>query len=1815
MAKQILLELETRADGLYLSGNLQAARLEYLRLFREISRAKFLALRLLVPFSLERKLFLKSCDRLAQLYYQDSNYERALFFLTRSARFGESNDQKSRRAFCLLRCGMADQSSMELIRRMYPFPGEDNRPLLPPLYALLKRTGDYSEFAYRVAGDYFRTDPGLTDSDLDYLGELVVRQPIPYTDSGLAEMVFRSSGSEKLSGLLAEHYIVRNDFREQAFLLVKKLYEKNGSLEFLSFMGQYYSNRKIFNDESFEIFLRIYETAGEKDSENLLALGESLLKKNARDDFARLIYESVAAHFGSHMENLKTLALLYAENGKHDAQALVIYEKTSYYLKENPVFMKAIVNAYLKAGVFTAQSQWCARQLLAMEQEPYPEALFLAARTDLVHGRKREALGLLEKLERIIDRERNTTLMRQFLLILHSLRLPMMNSAEMDRSIAEMESVFGKSPVDPDAALLLGDMYFRITPDFQKLDCNFDDRMCMVNFNQCTLDFSEKVEAKRSLDLYLMALEKRQSPEMYYKTGRGYLFIGMKKLALEFLNKAKDLSPGSAPVICLLARLKAEFGEIDEAVRDLQKLLNDNAEHAGVFHQLLSLLWQQEYWDEGIDYASKALKRFPEQAMLHFWRGRFFRAKDWLKTAAIDLEQALSLHDCEEYACELAECFLSMDMTAKGLSVLQKYDGERSLWLKIMLYYGKDDRSARLLLEEYTTRFDSRAEAWLMLGNLRWQLESDEQSLNYFDKAVSLTGPQDELRQEALFQKASVLFHLRRYNDSRKLIHEHLRLMSATEPKVIRLCAMLNFKFNDFNAVVAEINRLPEDQKGIEENLLLSKAYKEMGRHEVAAGILEGILEGNSEQWEILKELAEVYEESGSLERAQECFLQLYSRKYDLDSARSLVRVYLKFHDFKKALQLIEAEKLEEFYSFRDKAYFQLGEFDKIVEFRTLQVSPEEIRSFSGFDNFIVIQEQLEGLILSRYKGHLLLDRMPVKKDDWQRITAFLSDRDGHALTETVISDSVLPVPMTSLSELAGTFFPHLTISGVEEFLARHYKEADGPLSFRLFRFLQEFSDQMRGFLFSTGMLPESMKKCLPFSENKPDCDDFISELEQAKTRWFHSPELKPESGLRDPGSSRIIELVPERFPVLFRFFKPGSRIGGMRLFSREMMNLAYTAAISGDRLWAAALFQACFTAFPPDVFPNRFSVRLKILNCGKPDQDSGLVFALPGECSNPDLTFDVEELYYRMNSECFVNLETTADLCRVVSDFAVNWIAKHKVLRINREIKKTAQELRQMRRILALPPQIVLRPVHKTTTDWRRLNQRLERIFRQLSALTPDSFSHEMCDLVWGEVSKCREELGNLNLRLREWKSGFLVVDCGQGRLSCCFYPETPVPLPERRVFWDFDDEFYAMQSGDACQVRTAGEEEHLPNLISSGDTSLPAGENDFRFDYHRGTLIKDSRPFPLRFEERLFLYGHFNNCSGSARMYSLKRFINRVCRMDPACRICVSPSVQSYLTGMNPVFPDASHTTGDDLVARRANFLFPELSAFPSEYMRLLKAETAVATGLPYFNLFYLHASEGNTLVLSGHSDIYRRISWLYNLFMDYSLVFCETADDFIRAGSTPGAKTVVASFEVLAQEGTFMPAAGREWERLIILDSDRLLYYSTDFSYVFLLVVKRLKALHFWKTIFALARYDDSACGLLAREAGLPEQVLQVPLYQGSKKFALNPLASGSGSIEISAKADMDQALLFHQAESIILTEYFPGCELGPICAAFNGIRFQISGKSWLPKLSPPGRAKLFRVLRDLNGGEQPDPGQDLLSYISVAGGWAEAVLSAG
>ncbi|MDD2717772.1 MAG: hypothetical protein PHW04_17945, partial [Candidatus Wallbacteria bacterium] len=630
--------LENTADEHFTAGDFHSARLEYLQLYREFSRKRFSGVKLLLPFSRERTIYLKICDRLSELYLEKHNFSRCLYFIDKISRYDDNLTLKTRKALCFLFTGRRQPPVLLLYQEIYPLLLERGEKVLTQIFNLLTELSVKSRFAYQVCSDYARFRPEIVGKHVQYLMDVVLSQTDVDGDHFLLEELYRLSRERRIGEILSKHYLSRKVFTRQAFALVNRLYEQNPGSDLLRYLGEYYRHHRTFSPESLQIFLKIYEERSD-DRENLLVLGESFLKQGARDEFAIHVYEEVAKKFTSHLENLKTLALLYAENGKCDAQALAILEQVSYYMSDNRTIMKSLVHAYLVFRIFTPQALWCARKLLELSDDS-PEVLYLAARSYLAQGKKKEALVCLEKAEKTLLRKH--FFHDDFLVTLYRLKLHQLNREELAKHLEILEGIYRTEPKGPEILELMGDIRIRMSECWRKIGCSFQD--CECSGSGCAFNLTPDDPARNALEYYLQALEFNQTGELLFKIGEAYLASGYRKMALDFFERAREIKPENGPVTCLIAALLEQSGKKEEAVEILSYFLSDNQNFHGIFQRLLALLWELSDWDGGINFSCQAIKRFPEKHEFYHWRGKFYRAKEWRKVGLIDLEQAFSMN-------------------------------------------------------------------------------------------------------------------------------------------------------------------------------------------------------------------------------------------------------------------------------------------------------------------------------------------------------------------------------------------------------------------------------------------------------------------------------------------------------------------------------------------------------------------------------------------------------------------------------------------------------------------------------------------------------------------------------------------------------------------------------------------------------------------------------------------------------------------------------------------------------------------------------------------------------------------------------------------------------------------------------------------------------------------------------------------------------------------------------------------------------------------------------------------------------------------
>lgn len=116
-----------------------------------------------------------------------------------------------------------------------------------------------------------------------------------------------------------------------------------------------------------------------------------------------------------------------------------------------------------------------------------------------------------------------------------------------------------------------------------------------------------------AIELFEKAIEKDpNNPTPYYNLGVLYAKKYKWDLAIEYTQKALDLSPGSQLVNFSLARIYISMNDFSKAEEILIDLLEENPKHAESYYQLGCIAYQQKHFSQAGQYFQQAKNLMPD---------------------------------------------------------------------------------------------------------------------------------------------------------------------------------------------------------------------------------------------------------------------------------------------------------------------------------------------------------------------------------------------------------------------------------------------------------------------------------------------------------------------------------------------------------------------------------------------------------------------------------------------------------------------------------------------------------------------------------------------------------------------------------------------------------------------------------------------------------------------------------------------------------------------------------------------------------------------------------------------------------------------------------------------------------------------------------------------------------------------------------------------------------------------------------------------------------------------------------------------------
>ncbi|MDD2717837.1 MAG: hypothetical protein PHW04_18270, partial [Candidatus Wallbacteria bacterium] len=1006
----------------------------------------------------------------------------------------------------------------------------------------------------------------------------------------------------------------------------------------------------------------------------------------------------------------------------------------------------------------------------------------------------------------------------------------------------------------------------------------------------------------------------------------------------------------------------------------------------------------------------------------------------------------------------------------RALSVVSQFSGRQALRQKIGLYLKKDEQSALLILDEYRRKFPQDLEMLLLFGKLSWKFRKDEKAIDCLEQVI--TGTEAEgLKIEAIYQRALILFQMIRYKEAKREV-DTLVNRGSDDVRFLKLSAALNFKFADYEGVIRILNRISEEETGYEEHLLLARAYKNSGKLELAESVLQRVLNEGGGHWELLRELAQIFDDSGDYGHAREYYLRLYREKEDLDSIRALVRVYLKCHEFERAIELIEREKLEEFYNELDKCYFHLGNFERIKDFQALPVSVENAKEYTLSGNYLFLEEKEGKYQVCRFKLGILLDQLQLGKDEEERLTEYICEADKAVSGNCPALSALTGLPEINLRKIREKLFPHLDKGELELFLSQLFPDCQSPG--RIFKFFGQFSPETRGFFYHCGLLPDQLRPILPGSSGF-SAGTVLPEIRAAGESFLKDAEWRDKQ--HSPSMDCFV-LSERSFSLLYRKFLPTSRVSFDSVYQTRSLEFIceYLCGQQFDPDWAVVFFYTAFTNLPYQLCPHRYWEKAAIL-CGESLSGKGVIFQTAAHARREALAFDVEELIYDDLSGPELDLTALLDF---ISQFgnALPWISSRKAARIGREIRKLHLQVQQLRLSLRLPPQIVVGKEHTADANFRLLFNRISNIRGHFQDLALEKVNTGWEEILWLRFKKWQERLNAFTENLVSWTEDFLTIYSREDLLEMHFVHNT---LPDRKynVFREMDRDFLDRK---ARPFEISFTEQAAPGCHFSVRPEGYMEYNDYRLPPVSSLVIDDPSAFPVRFETRLLLSFDRNLTQRQQQDFAVWSFLGKQKDLHPSLSLS---DRSGFFSGEESTASLEEGKINPKLCENRRRLYFPGQSWSTETVQEILSGGDMLIGGIDRVELFPFRENGGRSLLIAPDLPLYRELIRKYRLMLDFSSVILEKGVPESELELIKTATIVVLDPELLSDSRTFLKISSLDWSRVVITDADTLLFYDSAFSLKYLLQLAGLKSLTYSQLLFFLTRTDEFSKEQIIRE----------------------------------------------------------------------------------------------------------------------------------
>lgn len=488
--------------------------------------------------------------------------------------------------------------------------------------------------------------------------------------------------------------------------------------------------------------------------------------------------------------------------------------------------------------------------------------------------------------------------------------------------------------------------------DSDSVETASDDATAYYYYTKSTIH-KQKQELDRAIKSLLKAVEK-DSSSFFLKKELIVLYLKNEetKKALDVARQMVTLYPDNTEGLMILAKLKQQLDQDDEAREIYQKILQLDPENENIYFILGKIYMENKNIDEAFIIFSRMAQHFPDSYVAHFFLGKIHSTQNNPDYAIKEFTKTLELnHDLVEPRLELIDIYKNIQPKGhskknsldkrivrlyKEILAIEKHNITAALELPVYYYHkGRIKKSLEMLAAFAEKNKNNHGLTMLaakeFLGNDRFK-----------DASIVFSGLANGAPENSLYHYlAGVAFDS--LKQSEKAIGHFMKVKPDSEyyQKAILHIAFLYHELENTSKAIAFLeNKLVRMPRNIDIITYLASLYEDSDKLDKAYTLLEKGIEIEPENTELMFRTGIVLDKSG---KKKEC-IEIMKRVIALDPDNASALNYLGYTYADMSIHLDEAEALvlkamelkpdDGFIT--DSVgwvYYQKGDYDKAVEY------------------------------------------------------------------------------------------------------------------------------------------------------------------------------------------------------------------------------------------------------------------------------------------------------------------------------------------------------------------------------------------------------------------------------------------------------------------------------------------------------------------------------------------------------------------------------------------------------------------------------------------------------------------------------------------------------------------------------------------------------------------------------------------------------------------------------------------------------------------------------------------------------------------